>query len=272
MPNTFSPFEIVDGDPASGIIFLCDHARNNLPEEYGDLGLPASAFERHIAYDIGAEALTRKLAKRLDAPLIHSCFSRLLIDPNRGEDDPTIVMRLSDGTIVPGNHPISDKEIRGRINRFYAPYHRAITEVIDASLERNVNPIIFSVHSFTPGWKSVQRMWDAAMLWDADPRLPRFMIEGLQKDPQLTIGDNEPYDGCLRNDTMYKHATKRGLAQGLLEVRQDLISETAGVELWADRIAPLLEAANQQADMHEVRYFGSRSDKPIVRGERHGRD
>lgn len=267
MPNVFSPYEIVEGDLASGIVFLCDHARNSLPAEYGDLGLDSSAFQRHIAYDIGAEALTRMLAERLNAPLVHSCFSRLLIDPNRGEDDPTIVMGLSDGTIIPGNHPISDEEIQGRINRFHAPYHRAIDEVIDGALDQGVNPIIFSVHSFTPAWKGVQRVWDAAMLWDADPRLPRLMIDGLRKDPQLTIGDNEPYSGCLRNDTMYQHATKRGLAQGLLEVRQDLINDACGVKLWADRLVPLLEEANHRPDMHEINYYGSRSDTFSVTGE-----
>ncbi|TIP31930.1 MAG: N-formylglutamate amidohydrolase, partial [Mesorhizobium sp.] len=84
-----------------------DHARRDLPEEYGSLGLPASEFDRHIAYDIGVETVTRELAAALDAPAVLAGFSRLLIDPNRGEDDPTMIRQLYDGTVVPGNYPIA---------------------------------------------------------------------------------------------------------------------------------------------------------------------
>jgi predicted N-formylglutamate amidohydrolase len=260
MHKTFSPYQIVSGDPSCGIVLLCDHARNSLPEEYGLLGLPESEFKRHIAYDIGAEALTLGLAKRFGAPAVMAGFSRLLIDPNRGEDDPTIVMRLSDGTVIPGNHPIAVEEIVRRKSRYYQPYHSAVDEVIEGCLTTGVNPIIFSIHSFTPCWKGEYRKWHAAMLWDADRRLSNFMVDGLRRDASLIVGDNEPYDGALHNDTMYRHATSRGLTQGLLEVRQDLIADTAGVEQWVDRLAPLLEEANHRHDMHETMQFGSRTD------------
>lgn len=267
MADVYSPFEIVPGKLDCGLVLLCDHARNHVPVQYNSLGLPASAFERHIAYDIGAEALTRALAARLSAPAVHSCFSRLLIDPNRGEDDPTVIMKISDGAIVSGNHPIEPDEIETRLSRYYRPYHHAVAQVLDDCLATGVAPMVFSIHSFTPAWKGVPRPWEAALLWDADPRLPKFLIEGLRQDPALTIGDNEPYDGALRNDTMYKHATALGLAQALLEVRQDLIADEPGVEQWADRLAPLLERANQYADMHEIRHYGSRSDGTARNGD-----
>ncbi len=258
--ESFKPFEIVSGNLSSGLLLLCDHARNTVPVEYGSLGLPESEFRRHIAYDIGAEALTRALAARLSVPAVHSCFSRLLIDPNRGEDDPTIIMRLSDGTVIPGNHPLDETEIQSRIKRFHAPYHAAVEQVLDSMIEAGTAPMIFSIHSFTNAWKGMLRPWQAAILWDNDPRLNRFMIDGLRRDGELKIGDNEPYDGALKNDTMYRHATKRGLAHALLEVRQDLISDVSGVESWAERLAPLLEEANAKPDMHVVRCFGSRTD------------
>ncbi|MEM1037979.1 MAG: N-formylglutamate amidohydrolase [Pseudomonadota bacterium] len=254
------PFRTVEGALDAGVVLLCDHARNALPEEYGSLGLEEAAFGRHIAYDIGAEALTEALAARLGCPAVLSGFSRLLIDPNRGEDDPTIVMRLSDGTVVPGNHPISAEEIRTRIDRFHAPYHRAIDDMLDRCQASGVQPMVFSIHSYTPVWRGVPRPWQAALLWDNDPRLNRFMIAGLRRDPALTVGDNEPYDGALKNDTMYRHATARGLSQALLEVRQDLIADDCGVQEWADRLAPLLEQANRRPDMHEIRHYGSRTD------------
>lgn len=259
-PSYRVPFEIIEGDVGCGIVLLCDHARASLPAEYGTLGLSPSEFERHIAYDIGAEALTRELAKRLGCVAIHSRFSRLLIDPNRGEDDPTIVMRLSDGTVIPGNHPIEASEIAARIERFHAPYHDAIDEVLDDAQASGIEPLVFSIHSFTPRWKSIVRPWQVGILWDADPRLNRFLIEGLRRHDDLNVGDNEPYDGALCNDTMYRHCTKRGLAHSLLEVRQDLIADAVGVDYWADILTPLLEAANERHDMHEIKYFGSRSD------------
>jgi len=260
MSNVFSPFEVIDGDPACGIVLLCDHARNSLPDEYGTLGLPATEFERHIAYDIGAEALTLGLAQRLGAPAVHSCFSRLLIDPNRGMDDPTIVMRLSDGTVVPGNHPITATEIQTRIESYYAPYHAAIAALIDRCKATGTNPLIFSIHSFTPNWRGTQRKWHAAMLWDIDRRLSDFVVQRLSQDPAMIVGSNEPYDGALRNDTLYRHATNRGLAQGLLEVRQDLIADAEGVNSWIERLVPILEEANRRDDMHEIINYGSRTD------------
>ena len=267
MSDDFTPFETLDGDLSSGILLLCDHARNTVPKEYGSLGLPQSEFDRHIAYDIGAEALTRALAARLNAPAVYSCFSRLLIDPNRGEDDPTIVMRLSDGTVVPGNHPISRAEIDRRISNFHAPYHDAIENMIERIWETDTTPIIFSIHSFTPSWKDQNRPWHATMLWDADPRLPSFVVKELAKEDGIVTDLNEPYDGALKNDTMYQHATKRGLAQGLIEVRQDLIANNEGVVAWADRLAPILVKANGRADMHEVRHYGSRTDGTAINGE-----
>ncbi len=254
------PFEIVPGDSSSGIVLLCDHARNTVPAEYGTLGLAASDFDRHIAYDIGAEALTRALAKRLGCPAVHSCFSRLLIDPNRGEDDPTIVMFLSDGTVISGNYPIEDEEIERRIHGFHAPYHDVIDKVLDDAISSGTNPMVFSVHSFTEAWKGIPRPWEVAVLWDNDPRLNRYMIDGLAQLPGLTVGDNEPYDGALKNDTMYRHCTQRGLAHSLIEVRQDLIADPGGVEQWADILGPLLEEANALPQMHEIRHYGSRTD------------
>ena len=254
-------FEVVAGAADSGLIFVCDHATNAVPERYRQLGLPPCQFERHIAYDIGVEALCRKMASHFNAPLVLSKFSRLLIDPNRGEDDPTVVMRLSDGTIIPGNHPIDHSEISERIRRFHRPYHQAIDQVIESVMGQGVVPIVFSTHSFTPAWKGVARPWQVAMLWDRDPRLASFMIEGFRRDQTLTVGDNEPYVGALKNDTMYRHATSRGLPHGLVEVRQDLISDDAGVEAWASRLIELLEEANGRPDMHEIKHYGSRSDR-----------
>ena len=129
-------YEIVAGRGDTGLILLCDHASNRIPEDYGDLGVPAAQFERHIAYDIGARDLTLGLAARLGAPAVFSRYSRLLIDPNRGMDDPTLIMRISDGAVVPGNREVDEAERARRIARFHAPYHAAIAAEIVAARAR----------------------------------------------------------------------------------------------------------------------------------------
>ena len=256
----FSPLHLVDGDRARGLILLADHARRDLPQAYGSLGLPPSEFERHIAYDIGVEQLTRRLAAMLGVPAVLGGFSRLLIDPNRGEDDPTLIMRLSDGAIIPGNNPMPLEERARRIEGYYRPYHTAVSQAIEAVTKASGKaPLVISIHSFTAFWKSTPRPWHAGILWDKDWRAVRPLIEGLRADPQLVVGDNEPYDGALRNDTMYQHCIVTGLAHALIEVRQDLIADEAGVEQWANRLAPILDAINADPDMHVVRHFGSRT-------------
>ncbi|HET7717828.1 MAG TPA: N-formylglutamate amidohydrolase, partial [Bauldia sp.] len=219
------PFTILDGDPANGLILICDHAENRLPSRYGTLGLPPAALERHIAWDPGARDVTHSLARRLGAPAVLSRFSRLLIDPNRGRDDPTLIMRLSDRAVIPGNLGVDEAERNERIARYYAPYDEAIRRTIDAAFAAGVVPAVVSIHSFTPVWRGRGRPWQVGILWDADPRLPEPLIRRLRADADLVVGDNEPYSGALAGDTLYRHATRRGLAHALVEIRQDLISD-----------------------------------------------
>lgn len=239
--SRFESFTRVDGNQAAGLILLCDHARNALPPEYGALGLPPGEFERHIAYDIGAEGVTRGLAARLGAPALLTGYSRLLIDPNRGLDDPTLIMKLSDGAIVPGNRNIDAAERQLRIERYHRPYHTAITSEIDSLLAARIRPILVSIHSFTPAWKGNPRPWHAGILWDRDGRLPRLFLEGLRADNSLIVGDNEPYHGALEGDTLNTHGTRRGLAHALIEIRQDLIAGQSGVDEWVARLALIME-------------------------------
>ncbi len=260
--ESFNSHEIIDGDKGAGLILLCDHASNALPPRYGDLGVSDRDLERHIGFDIGAGPLTRMLAKRFRAPAVLSSFSRLFIDPNRGEDDPTLIMRLSDGSIIPGNARVDELERERRLNRYYRPYHRAIEDMIDECLAQRP-PVLFSIHSYVDVWRGSQRPWHCGLLWDKDPRLAVPLIERLRHEPGLFVGDNEPYKGSLKNDTMYRHGTCRGLAHGLLEVRNDLIADPAGVLEWADRIETVLRDVLADDALYEVRFFGSLSDEPV---------
>jgi predicted N-formylglutamate amidohydrolase len=258
--ESFAPFEVIEGDRAKGLVLVADHARRDLPAGYGDLGLPRTEFDRHIAYDIGVEAVTRRLAAMLGAPAVLCGFSRLLIDPNRGEDDPTLIRQLYDGTVVPGNYPMREAEREIRLDRFYRPYHAAVGSMIASVASAAARaPFIVSIHSFTPIMKGRERPWHAGILWDMDGRAALPLIDMLRREPGLAIGDNEPYDGALRGDTMFRHAIVNGFAHALIEIRQDLIANESGAEEWAGRLVPMLDALNARADIHEVRHFGSRT-------------
>lgn len=251
--------ERVAGHPASGLLLLCDHASNHVPADLADLGLPAAALARHIAYDIGAAAVTRALARRLGAPALLTRVSRLVVDPNRGADDPTLVMRLSDGAVVPGNARIDAAGIADRVARFHRPYHRAIAATLDAILAAGIVPLVLSIHSFTPVWRGVPRPWHVTLLWDRDPRLAQPMIQAFRDRPGLVVGDNEPYDGALEGDTLHTHATARGLPHALVEIRQDLIADAAGAEDWAGRLQQVVEPLLADPGVRRIEHHGSRT-------------
>ncbi|MER2196390.1 N-formylglutamate amidohydrolase [Methylobacterium brachiatum] len=239
-PPAPHPCEIIPGDPACGLVIACDHASNFVPPDI-ELGVPESEFGRHIAYDIGAAAVTRGLAARLNVPAILTNFSRLIIDPNRGRSDPTLVMRLSDGAVVPGNARIDEAGKQARIARFYAPFDAAIDEAVAAAEAAGRPPVILTMHSFTPYWRGIARPWQVGILYDRDERFARPLIKALEADPAgLTVGDNQPYGGGLPGDTIDRHATARGLPNALVEIRQDLIAGAAGQEEWAERFARIL--------------------------------
>ncbi|MGI9416059.1 MAG: N-formylglutamate amidohydrolase [Hyphomicrobiales bacterium] len=244
-------YELIEGDFDHGLILVCDHATNAIPAEYGTLGMSAEQLERHIAYDIGVEAVTRRIAEALGAPAVLSKFSRLLIDPNRGETDPTMVMRISDGAVVPGNARIDRAEIERRMERFYRPYDNAVGDIITRSTAHGVVPALFSIHSFTPVWRGTARKWHVGVLWDKDPRVAVPLLKALGREPELVVGDNEPYSGELEGDTMNRHGTGGGLAHALLEIRQDLIADDAGVTEWADRLISILPPIIAEKSLHQ---------------------
>lgn len=266
------PYRSIEGDLRTGILILCDHAENTIPEPFANLGLRSEDLNRHIAYDLGAAPVAERLAKVLSAPALISCFSRLLIDPNRGLDDPTVIMQISDGLVVPGNAGLDEAAIAARVARYYTPYHQAIERAIDAGIAAGKPPVVVSVHSFTQAWKGVPRPWSVGVLWDKDPRLALPLLEGLRTIPGILVGDNAPYTGQLKGDTLYRHGTRRGLAHALIEVRQDLILGPEGQAEWATRLAEVLrKVVRLGGPLHAIEIHGSYTDIASAQG-RNGED
>lgn len=245
MPDSpVDAFELFNPQGQPRLLFVCDHASNFIPPELAGLGLQPRLLETHIAFDIGAAAVTRGMARAFDAPAVLGTHSRLLIDLNRGEDDPTILMKLSDGAIIPGNASAGRPELAARIERYYKPYHEAVESLILGARGGGVSPMIISLHSFTPEWKGKARPWQVGVLWShRDRRLSDALLAALHAEGDLVVGDNQPYSGELEGDCMEQHALSHGLPHVLIEIRQDLIACEASAGSWANRLVPLLERA-----------------------------
>ncbi|MEO1190862.1 MAG: N-formylglutamate amidohydrolase [Pseudomonadota bacterium] len=233
-------FEQIAASTASPFLLICDHASNFVPRSLQGLGLEPAQLAQHIAYDIGAAAMTRRVAEQLSAPAVLSHFSRLVIDPNRPVGAPTSIPEVSDRVSVPGNQGLTEAEKEVRAAACFRPYHQAVAAAIQQALGRGRLPIVVSLHSFTPVMEGYQRPWEIGVLWDQDDRLAKPMLADLAARG-MAVGDNLPYSGrSPYGFTMGHHASSLGLPQVLLEVRQDLIDTAAGAARWGDLIAEVL--------------------------------
>jgi len=233
------PYHIEGADRPARWLVTCDHATNAVPDFVGSgsLGISPEDMERHIAWDVGAAGVARALGAALDGPMIASNFSRLVIDPNRGEDDPTLVMKLYDGTVIPANRHVGEDDLARRLNRLYRPYHTAIAELA----ARRADTVMVAIHSFTPQLRArPPRPWHVALLYAADTRLAHPLLDRLRAEPDLCIGDNEPYGGHLPGDSIARHAIAHERPNVLIEIRNDLIATPEAQAAWAARLAPIL--------------------------------
>lgn len=220
---------------SSPFVLTCDHASNFMPAKFGTLGLPAEDLSRHIAWDPGALPVARRMAAALDATLIETRISRLVIDCNRPLDAPDLVPPVSETTIIPGNAGLSDTQRAERIALSWRPFHDTIANVIDDRLARGQETRLVSVHSFTPVYKGKNRPWHIGIIHDDDRRLASPLIAALQRLSGVTVGINEPYSPADRvYFTLERHARSRGLACAMIEIRNDEISGETGQRKWAD--------------------------------------
>ncbi|MEZ5833880.1 MAG: N-formylglutamate amidohydrolase [Dongiaceae bacterium] len=239
---TDQPYRLVNQDGSSPIVIICDHASNRMPKAYGNLGLSRAELARHIAWDIGAAAVSELLARRFDAPAILSEVSRLVVDCNRSFADPNLIRTISDKTQVPGNANLSAAEREKRWRLYHQPYHQAIAEAIERKLAQSQLPILLSIHSMTAAMGGVARPWQIAVCWAGDQRLSTPMLHALRARPGITVGDNEPYRLDPSEDySAIVHAVRRGLKHLQIEFRQDEVADEAGQRRWADLFGACLE-------------------------------
>lgn len=241
-PDEPPPFELIDGSADPPVIVVCDHASNRIPRALDGLGLDEHYLHDHIAWDIGAAGVARRLAARCSAFGVISAYSRLVVDLNRSPEDVTAFPPISDGILVPGNVGLDAAAKLARTRALFYPYHDAIEALIEARSRDDCVPVLLGVHSFTPRFHRTERPWHVGVLWDKDPRIALPLLRALRAHAELTIGDNEPYSGRHPADySIDTHGEARGLAHAGIEIRQDLIVEERGQARWAEILGDALE-------------------------------
>lgn len=255
--NDPPPYTVLNPEGKASIMLICDHASRVFPQDMDRLGLEESALERHIAWDIGAAEVTRRLSQKLDAAAVLAGYSRLLIDLNRQPGDPGSIPEISDATPIPGNASLSESAQLERVESFFWPYHHALSNTLAHLWRRGPAPALFSIHSFTPSLGGEDRFWDIGVLWNRDPRLAVPLLEKLKAADggRYHVGDNQPYSGRDIAYTMDLHAGAAGLANCAVEIRQDLIETAAGAGHWADVMADAFTDILSQDNLHKVEHF-----------------
>jgi predicted N-formylglutamate amidohydrolase len=248
-PTLLAPDEpsafVTLGEPNDGpFLIVCDHAGNRLPRKLHRLGVSDSELERHIAWDIGAAEVVRLMAERLGAFAILQAYSRLVIDCNRSPAVETSIVTISEDTPIPGNIAQSPVDVECRVRQIFQPYHDRITAELDRRKQAGIATVLIAIHSFTPVYRGYVRPWHVGLLYNRDDRLAKPMMALLNQEGGLTVGDNQPYAVSDESDyTIPVHGERRGLPHAEIEIRQDLISDAAGQEVWAERLARLLMVA-----------------------------
>ena len=223
------PFVTMNGNSDSPILLVCDHASRRFPAALGTMGLDPVALRCHLALDIGAGALTERLAKALSATAVLCRYSRLVVDCNRQLMDPSAILEFGDGVVVPGNRKLHPDDKQLRADEIYWPYHNAVTSQVERLQATGRPPIMIAVHSFTPALNGESRPWEMGVLWDADRVTAEIFVHDL-REAGFHVGDNEPYSGKSPQDfTIDHHAEAIGLPHARIEIRQDLIDDEQGV-------------------------------------------
>ena len=239
-----APVSVYNADGTSPLLLVADHAGNMIPRALGSLGVAAAERERHIAWDIGIAGAGRMLADALDATLIRQNYSRLVIDCNRPPAAPTSIPDISELTPIPGNVGLTDIQRDTRAREIFWPYHERIERELEGRRQAGRATALIALHSFTPVFRGVARAWHVALLYNRDARLAHCLLALLRKEPDLVVGDNQPYFVSDATDyTIPVHGERRGLPHALIEIRQDLIADESGQRKWAGILARLLPQA-----------------------------
>ncbi|MRX49955.1 N-formylglutamate amidohydrolase [Paracoccus sp. S-4012] len=235
--------EVRHADAPGQFLFVCEHASNAFPEEFGGLGLDEAARQAHVAWDPGALGLARGLSDVLGSPLVAATASRLVYDCNRPPDAPGAMCERSEAFDIPGNLGLDAAARIERTEAVYLPFQAALTRQLARMLARGRRPVLVTIHSFTPLWFGTPRTVELGIIHDTDASFALALADAA-RDLPLRTALNQPYsaaDGVAH--TLKLHATPHGLPHAMLEIRNDLIADAAAQAAMAAQLAPVLERA-----------------------------
>lgn len=235
--------EVLNESGRSPFVLICEHASNYIPAEYHQLGLDDRELARHIAWDIGAANVTRALAKRMDAAAFLGGYSRLLIDLNRPLHVADSIPLRSEATDIPGNLSLDAAEKERRRQLVFRPFQDRVRTHLEKRAAEGRRNVLVAVHSFTPVYLGQQRSWHAGVLFDKAEQLGRALIAQLGSDPLLNVGANVPYGVSADADyALVVHGDQLGNPAVLIEIRNDLIADPDGAEIWTGKLEQALRA------------------------------
>ena len=233
-PHDVHPIGHLHQQADTPVLLVCEHAGNAIPSQLGTLGLSQAELQSHIGWDIGALTVARKLASTLPGELIYQKYSRLVVDCNRPLGMPDFIPEVSAGVSVPGNASLSDAQRAQRIREIWQPFSAIIEQTLDDREQRSVPTILVCIHSFTPTLNGVDRPWHLGLLFNRDDVLATVLAHYLRVEAaDAVIGMNEPYVVADDEDhTIPRFGEARGISHVLIEIRNDLIRNTAGQSRW----------------------------------------
>ncbi len=241
-PTDPPPYEVFNPHATVPLLFVCEHAGHKVPAALNGLGIAEADLLDHIGWDIGAGAVTRRLAAIFGATAVLATYSRLVIDANRPLDHATSIPEESDARAIPANIGLDAAGRRARQEGCFWPFHRAVAAHRHRLCQQSPKPTLVFMHSFTPSMADgTPRPWEVGILYDRDERLAAPLLKHFHQTLGQACGDNQPYTG--RGGTGFSsqiHAAEPNLPHIMLEIRNDLIREPAGVNLWAARVATAL--------------------------------
>jgi predicted N-formylglutamate amidohydrolase len=239
-------YRLMNAQGSSDVVLICDHASNRVPTQLGTLGLTHQQLNEHIGWDTGAVEVAMQLSTLLDAPLVMSAYSRLVIDCNRPLQSDESIPVKSAGIAIPGNLVLPEEERDIRIQTLFKPYHLAIEQLLNA--RKNKTTVVLSIHSFTPSLNAQMRPWHIGISGCHESQLAQLLIQELSSNSTINVGDNQPYAVEAAFDySLPVHAEARGLQGVMIEIRQDGLTTAGDISGWAKRLAEAYQRVESKA-------------------------
>jgi len=175
------------------VLVTVEHGGNQVPEELSEAFRGFEPLlESHRGWDPGALDLGRALAGRLQATLVGSHVTRLLVDLNRSPGNRAVFSAVT--------RPLPKAVRDDLIRRFHRPHREAVERHVARAAASGSRVLHLGVHSFTPVLDGQARAADVGILYDPgrarETALAARIASRLKSLlPEWVVRRNYPYRG-----------------------------------------------------------------------------